>query len=254
MNIHIFSDKAEMGREAAKKAAEILLESIEKNGSARFVLATGVSQFDFLKNFVTLDIPWNKTELFHLDEYIGISSEHSASFCRYLKERFVNIVKHPHVNLIQGEAQDVKKECERLSDLIKKKPVDLAIIGIGENGHIAFNDPPADFDIEIPYIIVKLDDLCRNQQIREGWFQNIEEVPTHAISMSVKQILKAKHIICICPDARKRRAIYDTLHPDMPVTPNVPASILKTHGKIDFYLDEDSAKSLFYEERAAMKN
>ncbi len=139
-----------------------------------------------------------------------------------------------------------KEECKRVGDLLNKDKIDIAFIGIGENGHIAFNDPPADFETEEPYIIVELDEKCRQQQVGEGWFKSINNVPTHAISMSVKQIMRSQHIICICPDDRKQKAVYESLHPAMSVTPDVPASILKTHKKIDFYLDEHSAKLLFY--------
>ncbi|TFG17726.1 MAG: glucosamine-6-phosphate deaminase [Promethearchaeota archaeon] len=245
MNIHIFSDKAEMGREAAKKATEILLSRIQEKGHARFIMATGVSQYDFLGALVKMNIPWEKTEMFHLDEYMGISADHPASFRKYLNERFIDIVKHPNVNLIQGNSPNSVEECKRVGDLLNKDKIDIAFIGIGENGHIAFNDPPADFKTEDPYIVVELDEKCRQQQVGEGWFRSIDEVPTHAISMSVKQILKAEYIICICPDSRKQKAVYETLHPTMPITPDVPASILKSHRKVDFYLDDKSAKLLF---------
>ena len=191
-----------------------------------------------------MKIPWEKTEMFHLDEYIGISADHPASFHKYLNERFIDIVKHPNVNLIQGNTPNAVGECKRLGELLNKDKIDIAFIGIGENGHIAFNDPPADFKTEEPYIVVELDEKCRQQQVGEGWFKTIDEVPTHAISMSVKQILKSEHIICICPDARKEKAVHDSFHKDMPITPDVPASILKTHKNIDCYLDDKSSKSL----------
>jgi len=245
MNIHIFSDKADMGREAAKKAAEILRVGIRKRGNARFVMATGVSQYEFLANLVRMDISWENTEMFHLDEYIGIAEEHSASFRHYLHERFINIVHHSNTNLIQGDAPNPVEECKRIGKLLTKEKIDLSFIGIGENGHIAFNDPPADFETEEPYIVVDLDEKCRQQQVGEGWFTSMEEVPTSAISMSVKQILKTDHILCICPDSRKQKAVYESLHPSIPITPMVPASILKMHKKIDFYLDMNSAKLLF---------
>ncbi|MHA1109565.1 MAG: glucosamine-6-phosphate deaminase [Promethearchaeota archaeon] len=246
MNIHIFSDKAEMGREAAKKAKEILLSKIQEMDHARFIMATGISQYDFLATLVEMDIPWEKTEMFHLDEYIGIDADHPASFHKYLNERFIDVVKHPNTNLIQGNASNVVEECERVGNLLTEDLIDIAFIGIGENGHIAFNDPPADFETEEPYIVVELDKKCRQQQVGEGWFKSMDQVPTHAISISIKQIMKAEHIICICPDSRKRKAVYETLHPKMPITPNVPASILKTHKKVEFYLDDNSAELLFY--------
>jgi glucosamine-6-phosphate deaminase len=245
MNIHIFSDKVEMGQEAAKKAAEILLSTNNEHRKARFVMATGVSQYEFLATLVKMNIPWEKTEMFHLDEYVGISADHPASLRKYLNERFVVLVNHPNINFIRGDAPDPKEECKRVGNLLREDKIDVAFLGIGENGHIAFNDPPADFETEESYIIVELDKKCRQQQVEEGWFNSIGDVPTHAVSMSVRQILKVEHIICICPDARKKKAVYETLHSKMPITPDVPASILKTHKNIDFYLDNKSAELLF---------
>jgi glucosamine-6-phosphate deaminase len=244
MNVHIFAEKGELGREAAKKAAEIITSAIEKNGIARFVMATGISQFEFLDELVKMDIAWEKTEMFHLDQYIGLSEDHPASFQKYLKERFIDIVKHPNVNLIQEDLADPKEECKRVGDLLSKRPIDIAIIGIGENGHIAFNDPPADFKTEEPYIVVELDEKCRMQQVSEGWFQSIEEVPTRAISMSIRQIMKADHIICICPDKRKSNVVFDTLNTNIPISPKFPASILRKHKNVEMYLDTHSAEKI----------
>ena len=168
MNIHIFSDKAEMGQEAAKKAAEILLSKIQERGSARFIMATGVSQYDFLATLVKIDIPWEKTEMFHLDEYIGLDGDHLASFHKYLNEKFIDIVKHPNTNLIQGNTLDPLNECNRVGDLLNKGSIDVAFIGIGENGHIAFNDPPADFETEEPYIVVELNENADNNKSEKG--------------------------------------------------------------------------------------
>ncbi len=244
MNIHIFSNKAEMGRAAAKKAVETLCSNIREKKIARFVMATGVSQYEFLQHLTDMDIPWEKTEMFHLDEYIGIKEDHPASLRKYLKDRFINIVKHPNTNLIQGDNPSSLEECKRIGELLNKRPIDVAFIGIGENGHIAFNDPPADFETDEAYIVVKLDEKCRNQQVGEGWFKSINEVPTYAISMSVKQIMASQTLICICPDARKQQAVHDSFHPSMPISPDVPASILKKHKSLEIYLDTDSAKLL----------
>lgn len=236
-----------MGKEAAKKAAEIILNSIQEKDCTRFVMATGISQYDFLENLVAMDIPWEKTEMFHLDQYLGIGEDHPASFEKFLKDRFIDVVHHPNTHLIQGDPPDSEQECKRIGNLLNMAPIDVIFVGIGENGHIAFNDPPADFETEAPYIIVELDEKCRRQQVGEGWFRTFEEVPTHAISISIRQILKAEHIICICPDKRKQKAVYDALHPDMPITPEVPASVFKIHKNTDVYLDFDSAKLLFSE-------
>ena len=180
--------------------------------------------------------------MFHLDEYIGLPITANASFRKYLKERFIEKVpplKAAH--LINGEA-DADKECERLGDLIRKHPIDVALVGIGENGHLAFNDPPADFETEEPYIVVELDEACRKQQLGEGWFNTLEDVPQQAISMSIKQIMKSKYIICSVPDSRKAIAVKNTL--TQPVSNFYPASILQLHPDCTFYLDQESASML----------
>ena len=182
--------------------------------------------------------------MFHLDEYIGLPEHHNASFRKYLKERLVDKVNPGKVHLIKGDARDPEKECNRMSWLISQEDIDIAFVGIGENGHLAFNDPPADFETEKPYIIVDLDQKCREQQVGEGWFQNIEEVPDQAISMSIKQILKSKNIICVVPDKRKAEAVRNCLSPNAPVSPMHPASILKTHPHTWVFLDEKSASLL----------
>ena len=182
--------------------------------------------------------------MFHLDEYVGISISHPASFRKYLNERLVNKVRPGKVHLINGNASDPGGECKRLNDLISRVAIDIAFIGIGENGHIAFNDPPADFETEEPYIVVNLDENCRKQQVGEGWFDSIEEVPTRAISMSVKQIMKAEAIICTCPDKRKAEAVRNCLSANAAITPMHPASILKQHKNGYIFLDKDSASLL----------
>jgi glucosamine-6-phosphate deaminase len=185
------------------------------------------------------DIDWSKVVMFHLDEYIGLPASHPASFRKYLQERFLS--KVPALKgafLINGEG-DAKEECARLGDLIINHPVDVALIGIGENGHLAFNDPPADFETEQPYIIVELNKACRKQQLGEGWFKSTEEVPRYAISMSVKQILKSKHIICSVPDSRKAIAVKNSL--EQPVSNLYPASVLQLHPDCSLYLDKSSA-------------
>jgi glucosamine-6-phosphate deaminase len=180
--------------------------------------------------------------MYHLDEYIGFSEAHPASFRRYLKERFVDVVQPGTVHFVLGEAADPAAECLRLNDIISQDIIDVAFVGIGENGHLAFNDPPADFDTEQPFIIVKLDDACRQQQLGEGWFGSLEEVPTTAISMSIQQIMKSKAIICTVPDERKARAVKQCFEGD--VSPMHPASILRKHPKAFVYLDEPAASLL----------
>lgn len=241
MKIEIYNTPYELGVAAAKHAAQLLHKVIEANGTANIILATGTSQFETLNQLVSEDIDWSKLTMFHLDEYIGLPITHPASFRKYLKERFISKVDLKQVFLINGEA-NAEQECKRLSDIIKQHPVDVALVGIGENGHLAFNDPPADFETEEPYIIVELDDVCRRQQMNEGWFNSIDEVPRRAISMSVKQIMKSKNIICSVPDKRKAAAVKNCLK--NPVSNLYPASILQTHNNCIVYLDKDAASLL----------
>lgn len=243
MNIHILSSKSSLGESAGEKAASLIKTTIKEQGSANIILATGASQFETLKYLITdKAIEWNKVVMFHLDEYIGISEKHGASFRKYLKERFLQQVTPLKATyLINGEA-DALTECSRISNLIKQYPIDVALVGIGENGHLAFNDPPADFETEYPYIIVNLDDDCRKQQLNEGWFKNIDEVPHQAISMSIKQIMKSKNIICSVPDRRKAPAVKNCLQNE--VSNHFPASILQNHHFCDIYLDFESASLL----------
>jgi len=243
MKVEIFRAKQQMCKAAAEKAAEILISTIKKKGEAVFVVATGASQFEFLENLTKISyIDWSKTTMFHLDEYVGIPETHPASFRKYLKERLINKVHPGNVYLIRGDAKSPELECERLGKIIKQKEIDVAFVGIGENGHLAFNDPPADFYTEDPYLLVKLDEDCRKQQLGEGWFKSFDEVPKRAISMSIKQIMKSKNIICTVPDSRKAQAVKDCLEGD--ITPDNPASILRNHESAFLFLDKNSAKLL----------
>jgi len=241
MNIQVAHSPVELGKAAGAKTAQLIRDAISSNGSANIILATGTSQFETLQQLVSEEsIEWDKVIIFHLDEYIGLSVAHPASFRKYLQERVLS--KLPTLKaayLIDGET-DAKAECERLGKLITKHPVDVALVGIGENGHLAFNDPPADFDTEDPYIIVKLDEACKKQQMGEGWFKSITEVPEYAISMSIKQILRSKNIICSVPDSRKALAIKNTL--ERPVNNLYPASILQLHPSCYCFMDNASAE------------
>jgi len=194
-----------------------------------------------LNELVREDIEWSSVTAFHLDEYIGLSEMHPASFRKYLKERFVDIVLPKEFVYVNGNA-DPFDECIRLGNLISNHPVDVAFIGIGENTHLAFNDPPADFVNEDAYLVVKLNEDCRKQQIGEGWFATVADVPLRAISMSIKQIMKSRVIICSVPDLRKASAVKQTV--EGLVTPGIPSSILKRHGAAWLYLDKDSASML----------
>ncbi len=243
MDVHILPDQKQLGIEAGKKTAELIRKAIQEKGNANIILATGSSQFETLKQLIgEQEIAWDKVAMFHLDEYIGLPESHKASFRKYLRERFLDKVPPLRsVNLIDGEA-DPQEELRRLNDLISREPVDVALVGIGENGHLAFNDPPADFETSQPYIIANLDQACRQQQVNEQWFASVEEVPLQAISMSVKQIMLSKYIICSVPGARKARAVRDCL--EQPVSILHPASILQEHPNCCLFLDKDSASLL----------
>jgi glucosamine-6-phosphate deaminase len=243
MKIKVLKTKYNMGKAAAEEAARILVDAIREKGEATFIVATGASQFEFLENLTSISsIDWSKTTMFHLDEYVGFSETHPASFRKYLKERFINKVHPGKVYLIKGDAKSPELECEHLGKIIKQKEIDVAFVGIGENGHLAFNDPPADFDTKKPYLVVELDDACRKQQLGEGWFKSLDEIPKRAISMSVNQIMKSKNIICTVPDSRKAQAVKDCLEGD--IAPDNPASILRNHESVFLFLDKDSAKLL----------
>jgi len=243
MKIHISENASVLGKKAGEDAVKLILEGIREKGFANIILATGTSQFETLKQLINAkEIDWSRVIMFHLDEYIGLPVTHPASFRKYLQERFLaNVSPLKAAYLVNGET-DAKEECKRLSDLITKHPIDVALVGIGENGHLAFNDPPADFDTDDPYIIVDLDEPCRKQQLGEGWFPSLEAVPKQAISMSIKQIMKAKHIICSVPDSRKAVAVKNTLEQE--VSNLYPASILQIHADCRFYFDVHSASFL----------
>jgi glucosamine-6-phosphate deaminase len=239
MQIRTYIDRATMGRAAARAAARTLRDVIAARGAARIVAATGTSQYDFLKALTgSPGIDWTSVEMFHLDEYIGLPIDHPASFRKYLLERLIHMTGIVRYHLLDGE-RDAAGVARQVGRELGARPVDLAFVGIGENAHLAFNDPPADFVTEQPYLIVTLDEACRRQQVGEGWFPSVEEVPSQAISMSVRQILKSREIICVVPDARKAQAVRACLDGD--VSPMVPASILRTHERTTLYLDPDSA-------------
>jgi glucosamine-6-phosphate deaminase len=241
MEIIISENKKELGLKAAIKGAELIKKAISEKGAANIIVATGASQFEMLSELIKQEVDWTKVTGFHLDEYIGISDSHPASFRKYLKERFVDILSLKKFHYVLGD-NDPQSECTRLGEIIKAHPIDVAFVGIGENAHLAFNDPPADFETNEPYIVVNLDNDCRKQQMGEGWFKTLNDVPKQAISMSIKQIMKSKAIICNVPDLRKAKAVKDSL--EGMVTSHVPASILKQHEATWIYLDKDSGSLL----------
>jgi glucosamine-6-phosphate deaminase len=243
MKLRVFSSKQELGRAAADDAAALLRDAITHKGMAHVIAATGASQFEFLDALTASPgIEWSKVACFHLDEYVGLSELHPASFRRYLKERVVARVHPGAFHFIEGDAFDPEAERERIGGLLRQCRIDVAFVGIGENGHLAFNDPPADFETEEPYLIVSLDEACRRQQLGEGWFPSLAEVPRQAVSMSVRQILKSDAILAMVPDARKARAVRDCLEGE--VSPLHPASALREHAHTTVYLDQDSAALL----------
>ena len=243
MEIKVFPTKTEMAAAAARQAADALRRALHARGKANVIAATGASQFEFLDGLVKAPgIDWSRTVFFHLDEYVGLPDTHPASFRRYLRERIVEKVRPGQFHFIEGDVPDPKAEAARVGALIKSHPIDVAFVGIGENGHLAFNDPPADFDTKEPYLVVSLDEACRRQQLGEGWFPRLEDVPQRAISMSIRQILDADEILCIVPDARKAQAVRDCL--EGAVSPQHPASILQRHPATTVYLDAPSAALL----------
>lgn len=240
----VYKTKGDMGAAAGSTAAGAIRRAIADKNQANIILATGASQFEMLEHLTSVDtIDWSKVTMFHLDEYIGLGPDHPASFRKYLRERFVDRVgRLKAVHLVNGDAKDPAAECRRLGDLIRAHPIDVACVGIGENGHLAFNDPPADFETEEPYLVVDLDERCRRQQLGEGWFASFEAVPSQAISMGIQQILKSRRIIVTVPDRRKAEAVRNAL--EGPVTPRCPASILQQHENCLIFLDEPAASLL----------
>ena len=242
MVIKIYDDKISLGHAAAEQAAVSLRNAIEGRGGARIIAATGASQFEFLDALTAMPkIEWRRVEMFHLDEYIGLPVSHPASFRKYLRERLINKTGTTKYHFLDGDG-DAQHSVAKVGRELQRAPVDLAFVGIGENAHLAFNDPPADFEIDDPYLVVQLDQTCRQQQVNEGWFGNVAEVPTQAISMSVSQILRSREIIVVVPAERKAQAVKHSLEGE--ITPMVPASILRRHPNATIYLDKDSAALL----------
>jgi len=235
-------DPAQLAEAAARDAAARIRETIVMRGRARIVAATGASQIAFLERLINEPgIDWLLVEMFHLDEYIGLPVDHPASFRKYLLERLIRPAGIARYHLLDGE-RDPADVCRQVGARLRKERVDVAFVGIGENGHLAFNDPPADFETEEPYLIVELDERCRRQQVGEGWFASLEDVPKTAISMSVNQILSARSIVCVVPDRRKAEAVRAVVKGQ--VDPMVPASILQRHPDVTIYLDRESASLL----------
>lgn len=238
MKVNIHATKKQMGAAAAAWGANFIRAAIKERGEANIIVATGASQFEMLEALIAEpDIAWNRVTAFHLDEYVGLPLNHPASFRLYLWKRFVSQLPFPprQFHYLDGEG-DCEAECERVGSILKNHPIDVAFVGIGENGHLAFNDPPADFETESPYLVVELDDACRQQQLGEGWFPTFDDVPQQAISMSVRQIMKSHAIACTVPDDRKAVAVQRSAEGE--VTPTIPASILQQHTNVELFVDE----------------
>ena len=242
MDLNVFDDKVTLGKAAAEQAARAIRDAIHERGQARIIAATAASQLEFLDALTkSPGIDWRNVEVFHLDEYIGLPIDHPGSFRKMLVEQLITKTGITRFHLLDGDA-DASDVIRRVGKALAAEPVDIAFLGIGENGHIAFNDPPADFETEEPYLIVTLDEACRRQQVGEAWFPDISRVPTHAISMSVRQILKSREILAVVPDTRKALAVKSCFEGD--ISPMAPASILRTHANATIYLDKNSAALL----------
>jgi len=244
MLYYVCPNKTELGIEAAKKGTELITQALEKNGTANIVLATGASQFEMLKQLVEYKVvDWSRVTVFQLEEYIGLNKDHPALFRKYLHDRFeTKVARLKAFHYFIGDAKDPRAECLRMNKLLGGVEVHVAFLGFGENSHLAFNDPPADFEIKDPYIIVNLDENCRKQQMGEGWFKTVADVPTSAISMSISQIMRCKAIIASVPDERKAKAVHCAI--EGPVSPDCPSSILQMHNSCFVYLDPPSASLL----------
>lgn len=252
MLLRMFEDKPTLGRAAAEQAATAIRRAIADRGAARIIAATAASQLEFLDALTSAaGIDWGKVEVFHLDEYIGLPITHPGSFRKMLTEQLVAKTGINKYHLLQGDAADVPAALRDVGSQLASSPIDIAFLGIGENAHIAFNDPPADFETEEPYIIVNLDEACRQQQVGEAWFSEISQVPKQAISMSARQILKSKEILAVVPDRRKARAVKACVEGE--ISPMAPASILRRHSNATIYLDTNSASLLRTDLQTALK-
>ncbi|SMG36439.1 glucosamine-6-phosphate deaminase [Arenibacter troitsensis] len=240
LSVKIYGQTKEMGAAAADYVTRKLKDAIEKKGRANLILATGASQFSFLEALQTKEIDWGKITVFHLDEYKGVSESHPASFRKYLKERILNKVAPKKIYFLNGDAPNLQLEINNYEEALKAHPIDIACIGIGENGHIAFNDPGvADFKDPKLVKVVELDEACRNQQLGEGWFPTFADVPKEAVTLTITAIMNCKAISCVVPDERKSRAVYNSLYRD--ISTSCPASILRTHPETVLFLDKGSA-------------
>lgn len=242
MQLKVYADKESLSQAAAEQAAAAIRNAIAEHGHARIVAATAASQLSFLKALTgKAGIDWSQVEVFHLDEYVGLPITHPGSFRKMLLEQLIRKTGVTKYHLLDGDG-NLPDVLQRVNQAIASAPVDVAFLGVGENGHLAFNDPPADFEIEDPYLIVNLDEACRQQQVGEAWFSDISQVPKQAISMSVRQIMKVKELLAVVPDDRKAHAVKACFEGE--ISPMAPASILRRHADATIYLDRNSASLL----------
>jgi glucosamine-6-phosphate deaminase len=243
IDVQVYPDKDALGAAAAGFVAGRVRDALSARGEARVIFATGASQYEFLAALLPAEgIDWRRVTAFHLDEYLGLPEGHPASFRRYLRERLFDRLPFGAVHLLDGNAADPQEECRRYAALLTAAEIDVACIGIGENAHLAFNDPPADFETPHPVQVVTLDEACRRQQVGEGHFAGVEEVPGQALSLSIPAILAARAISCAVPDARKAEAVRCAL--EGPLSPDCPASTLRQHRDCHLWLDVHSAALL----------
>lgn len=244
LSVEVYSSNEALGTSAAAQAAAILRDAIAKTGEARVILASANSQLSFIEALTEKEqLPWDKITCFHMDEYVGISGDHSASFAGWMKKRILQTVKPKAFHFLNGQAADPEAECKRYAELLREKPLNLVCMGIGENGHIAFNDPPvADFNDPLTVKLVELEERCKQQQVGEGHFPSLEAVPTHAFSLTIPTLLSGENILCIVPEQRKAEAVKNTL--EGPISTACPSSILRNQATAVLILDEEAASDL----------
>lgn len=243
LSVHIFDTREEMGKVAAEDAARRINAIIAKNGVANVVFAAAPSQNDLLENLLKEDIDWSKVRAFHQDEYVGISAEEPAGFGNFLDRAIFKKVHFKELHYLLCCADEAEEKCEAYAQLLRKYPIDLIFLGIGENGHLAFNDPAvADFNDPKMVKIVELDDVCRQQQVNDGCFATLDDVPKQAMTMTMSLIMNIPEAICVVPTIRKANAVYRALCGE--VTTACPSSILRNHPNAALYLDKDSASML----------
>lgn len=242
--VEIFETRKLMGEKAANDIAKKFNELIDEKGEINVIWAAAPSQNDVLKALtLNKDIKWNKINAFHMDEYIGLSKDAPQGFGNFLKDHIFGLVPFKSVNYIDVSATDAEKEAERYAEVLSKQKIDVVVLGIGENGHIAFNDPPvADFNDKKAVKPVKLDEVCRQQQVNDGCFKSINDVPTHAITLTVPTLFNADYLFCIVPAPTKAKAVYETINGS--IDEHCPATVLRLHDNAKLYLDNDSSKLL----------